>query len=54
MEFRSVKLRESMGPRNEIESVKLTDPIATVKERLEETKHSNLIVYSDNIDNIVG
>lgn len=54
MEFRSVKLRECMGPRNEIESVKLTDPIATVKERLEETKHSKLIVYSDNIDNIVG
>lgn len=54
MEFRSVKLRECMGPRNEIESVKVTDSIATVKEKFEETKHSKLIVYSDNIDNIVG
>ena len=54
MEFRSVKLRECMGPRNEIESVKLTDTIATVEARFEETKHSKLIVYSDNIDNIVG
>ena len=54
MEFRSVKLRECMGPRNEIESVKMTDPIAAVKERFEETKHSKLIVYSDSIDNIEG
>lgn len=54
MEFRSVKLRECMAPRNEIESVRLTDPIDIVKARFEETKHSKLIVYSENIDNIVG
>ena len=54
MDFRSVKLRECMGPRNEIEAVKLTDNLHFVKDRFEETKHSKLIVYSDNIDNIVG
>ena len=54
MEFRSVKLRECMGPRNEIESVKLTDDLHALKDRFEETKHSKLIVYSDTIDNIVG
>ena len=54
MEFRSVKLRECMGPRNEIESVKLTDDIHFLKDRFEETKHSKLIVFSENIDNIVG
>ena len=54
MDFRSVKLRECMGPRNEIEAVKLTDTLHFVKDRFEETKHSKLIVYSDNIDNIVG
>ena len=54
MEFRSVKLRECMAPRNEIEPVKLTDTIATLKARFEETKHSKLIVYSDSIDNIEG
>ena len=54
MEFRSVKLRECMGPRNEIESVKLTDDIRFIKDRFEETKHSKLIVYSESIDNIVG
>ena len=54
MDFRSVKLRECMGPRNEIEAVKITDTLHFVKDRFEETKHSKLIVYSDNIDNIVG
>ena len=54
MEFRSVKLRECMGPRNEIESVRLTDDLYFVKGRFEETKHSKLMVYSDSIDNIVG
>ena len=54
MEFRSVKLRECMGPRNEIESVKLTDTIEAVKARFEETKHSKLIVIGESIDDIVG
>ena len=54
IEFRSVKLRECMGPRNEIEAVKLTDSIDFARNRFEETKHSKLIVYEDNIDNIVG
>ena len=54
MEFRSVKLRECMGPRNEIESVKQTDSIETVKARFEETKHSKLIVIGESIDDIVG
>lgn len=54
MDFRSVKLRECMAPRNEIEPVKLTDDLSTLKDRFEETKHSKLIVYSDTIDNIVG
>lgn len=54
MEFRSVKLRECMAPRNEIESVKLTDDLETVKAKFEETKHSKLIVCGDNIDDIVG
>ncbi len=54
MEFRSVKLRECMGPRNEIESVRLTDSIDAVKARFEETKHSKLIVTGESIDDIVG
>ena len=54
MEFRSVKLRECMAPRNEVESVRLTDSIESVKARFEETKHSKLIVAGEGIDDIVG
>lgn len=54
MDFRSVKLRECMAPRNEIESVKITDDLSFLKDRFEETKHSKLVVYSETIDNIVG
>ena len=54
MEFRSVKLRECMGPRNEIVSVRLSDSIAEVKQKFEETKHSKLIVCGEGIDDIVG
>ena len=54
MDFDQVKLRECMAPRNEIEAVKLTDDLHSLKDRFEETKHSKLIVYSENIDNIVG
>lgn len=54
MDFGSVKLRECMAPRNEIQSVKLSDDLQFLKDRFEETKHSKLIVYSDTIDNIVG
>ena len=54
MEFRSVKLRECMAPRNEIESVRKTDSLETVKVRFEETKHSKLIVSGEGIDDIVG
>ena len=54
MDFDQVKLRECMAPRNEIEAVKITDDLNFLKDRFEETKHSKLLVYSDNIDNIVG
>ena len=54
LEFQTVKLRECMQPRNEIMAVRINDSVKTVKNTFEETKHSKLIVYDGNIDNIVG
>ncbi len=54
MEFRSVKLRECMVPRNEIDAIDRTVSVEQVKAHMTETKHSKLIIYSENIDNIVG
>lgn len=54
IEFHNVKLRECMVPRTEIQAINIEDNINEVKKMFEETKHSKLLVYNDNIDNIVG
>ncbi len=49
-----VKLRECLIPRKEIESIESNTGIEKVKERFIETKLSKLVVFEDNIDNILG
>ena len=43
-----------MVPRNEVEAVDITTPISEVKAKFIDTKLSKIIVYKDQIDNIVG
>ncbi len=50
----NVKIRKCMVPRNEVEAIDLDTDIPQVKEKFIETKLSKIIVYKDNIDNIVG
>lgn len=54
IEFHSVKLRECMVPRTEIQAIDIKDNIEEVKNMFQETKHSKLLVYENNIDNIIG
>lgn len=54
IEFHNVKLRECMVPRTEIQAVDIEDDIKEVKRVFEDTKHSKLLVYENNIDNIIG
>ena len=49
-----VKLRECLIPRREIESINANTSIEKVKEKFIETKLSKLVVYENNIDNILG
>jgi len=49
-----VKIRECLVPRNEIEAVPINTSVEEVKNIFIETKRSKLIVYEDNIDNVVG
>jgi putative hemolysin len=49
-----VKLRECLIPRKEIESIDINTGIESLKEQFIETKLSKLVVFEDNIDNILG
>ena len=49
-----VKLRECLIPRKEIEGITFDTDIEKVKEKFIETKLSKLVVYDNNIDNILG
>lgn len=52
--FSKVKARDCMVPRTEISAVEIDDPIAKLKEMFVETGFSKVLVYRDNIDNIIG
>jgi CBS domain containing-hemolysin-like protein len=54
IEFASLKVRECMIPRTEIEAVEVTEPIDKVKQLFIESGHSKLLVYRETIDNIIG
>ena len=49
-----IKLRECLIPRKEIEGVDFNTTIEKVKDKFIETKLSKILVYENNIDNIVG
>jgi CBS domain containing-hemolysin-like protein len=49
-----VKVRQCLVPRTEIESLEITASIEDAKQQFIQTKLTRLVVYDDNIDNIVG
>lgn len=52
--FDSVKARDCMIPRTDICSIDVEDSIETLKKRFIETGLSKIIVYRENIDNVIG
>lgn len=50
----NVKIRKCMIPRNEIEAIDISTPVADVRKKFIDTKLSKIIVYQDNIDTIIG
>lgn len=49
-----IEIKECLIPRNEIVGVELSDHVQAVKETFIESKHSKLIVYENDMDNILG
>ncbi len=54
LEFSSTKAREVMIPRNEIEALDIEDDVEKLLSKLIETGLSKVMVYRDNVDNIIG
>ncbi len=50
----SVRIRQCLVPRTEIEAVEINTPIETVVKKFTETQLSKIVVYEGNIDNIQG
>ena len=50
----TIKIRECLVPRTEIEGIDITTSIADIKKRFIDSKLSKLVVYDDSIDDIKG
>lgn len=54
LEFKTVRVRECMVPRTEIEAVELSDAVEKLQEAFVQTGHSKILVYQNTIDHIIG
>jgi len=54
LDFSKVKLRDCMVPRTEIIALSIDEPIDVLKNQFVETGLSKIIIFRDNIENIVG
>jgi magnesium and cobalt exporter, CNNM family len=54
LSLHKVKVRECLVPRKEIEGVTINMPVEEVRKRFVDTRLSKLIVYDNNIDQILG
>ncbi len=54
LDFSKVKLREIMVPRTEIEMLDINAPVSDLRQKYVETGHSRILIFDENIDNIVG
>jgi len=54
LELEKVTVDDIMVPRNELVGIDLDDSIADILEQLTHCQHTRLVVYRENIDNIVG
>jgi putative hemolysin len=54
VEFKSIRVRECMVPRTDILAMDIEDDIQELKELFAESGHSKIIIFRDNIDDVIG
>jgi len=54
LDFNKIKARDCMIPRPEIEALEVEESVEKLRETFIESGYSKLLIYRDNIDNIIG
>lgn len=54
LDFSDIKVRDCFVPRTEIEAVEINTSLEDLKSVFIESGHSKIVVFKDNIDNIIG
>ena len=54
LDFSNIKVRDCFVPRTEIEAVEINTPLEELKSMFIESGHSKIVVFKENIDNIIG
>ncbi len=54
LEFSSVKVRDCIVPRTEVDAVPTSAPLDQLMQRFIESGHSKILIYDGDIDNVVG
>ena len=54
LNFNDLRVREVMVPRNEVVGIDVSEPVGRLAELFAESRHSRLIVYEDDVDNVLG
>ncbi|MBR5600177.1 MAG: HlyC/CorC family transporter [Bacteroidaceae bacterium] len=54
LDFSNIKVRDCFVPRTEIDAVEINTPLEELKSVFIESGHSKIVVFQENIDNIVG
>lgn len=54
LEFKKIRVRECVIPRTEVISVDIEEDIGDLKKAFIDSGHSKIVIYKENIDNVIG